>query len=59
MCDEPKGNLDVKNSEIVFDIFKQFTSEFNQTLLVVTHDNSFTERTDRVIEMKDGRIIRQ
>ena len=59
MCDEPTGNLDVKNSEIVFDIFKRLTSEFNQTLLVVTHDNSFAERTDRIIEMEDGRIIRQ
>ncbi len=59
MCDEPTGNLDVKNSEIVFDIFKQLTSEFNQTLLVVTHDNSFAERTDRIIEMEDGKIIRQ
>ena len=59
MCDEPTGNLDVKNSEIVFDIFKQLTTEFNQTLLVVTHDNSFAERTDRIIEMEDGKIIRQ
>ena len=59
MCDEPTGNLDVKNSEMVFDIFKRLTSEFNQTLLVVTHDNSFAERTDRIIEMEDGKIIRQ
>ena len=59
MCDEPTGNLDVKNSEIVFDIFKQLTTEFNHTLLVVTHDNSFAERTDRIIEMEDGKIIRQ
>lgn len=59
MCDEPTGNLDVKNSEIVFDIFKRLTSEFNQTLLVVTHDNGFAQRTDRIIEMKDGKIIRQ
>ena len=59
MCDEPTGNLDVKNSEVVFNIFKRLTSEFNQTLLVVTHDNSFAERTDRIIEMEDGRIIRQ
>ncbi len=59
MCDEPTGNLDVKNSEMVFDIFKRLTMEFNQTLLVVTHDNSFAERTDRIIEMEDGRIIRQ
>ena len=59
MCDEPTGNLDVKNSEIVFNIFKRLTSEFNQTLLVVTHDNGFAEKTDRIIEMEDGRIIRQ
>lgn len=59
MCDEPTGNLDVKNSDIVFDIFKRLTSEFNQTLIVVTHDNSFAERTDRIIEMEDGKIIRQ
>lgn len=59
MCDEPTGNLDIKNSEIVFDIFKRLTSEFNQTLLVVTHDNGFAQRTDRIIEMEDGKIIRQ
>ena len=59
MCDEPTGNLDVKNSEVVFDIFKRLTGEFNQTLLVVTHDNSFAEKTDRIIEMEDGKIIRQ
>ncbi|MEO6819327.1 MAG: ABC transporter ATP-binding protein [Ginsengibacter sp.] len=59
MCDEPTGNLDSKNSEIVFEIFKQLTSEFNQTLLVVTHDDNFAERTDRIIEMEDGKIIRQ
>ena len=59
MCDEPTGNLDVRNSEVVFDIFKRLTCEFNQTLLVVTHDNSFAERTDRIIEMEDGHIIRQ
>lgn len=59
MCDEPTSNLDVKNSEMVFDIFKKLTSEFNQTLLVVTHDNSFAEKTDRIIEMEDGNIIRQ
>lgn len=59
MCDEPTGNLDKKNSEIVFNIFKQLTSDFAQTLLVVTHDQEFATNTDRVIEMEDGRIIRQ
>lgn len=59
MCDEPTGNLDKKNSEIVFDIFQRLTKEFNQTLLVVTHDTSFAGRTNRIIEMEDGKITRQ
>jgi len=57
MGDEPTGNLDKKNSEIVFDVFKQLAEEYNQTLLIVTHDQSFASRTHRIIEMEDGRII--
>jgi lipoprotein-releasing system ATP-binding protein len=57
MGDEPTGNLDKKNSEIVFDIFKRLTEEFSQTLLIVTHDSGFADRTHRIIEMEDGRII--
>ncbi|MBL7765665.1 MAG: ABC transporter ATP-binding protein [Chitinophagaceae bacterium] len=57
MGDEPTGNLDKKNSEVVFDIFKELTESFNQTLLVVTHDNEFAARTHRIIEMEDGQII--
>jgi len=59
MGDEPTGNLDKKNSEIVFDILKQLTIEFKQTMLIVTHDPEFAGKTQRVIEMEDGRIIRQ
>ncbi len=59
MGDEPTGNLDKKNSQIVFDIFKQLSTDLNQTLLIVTHDPAFAEGTKRVIEMEDGRIIRQ
>jgi len=59
MGDEPTGNLDKKNSEIVFEIFQRLANEFNHTLLIVTHDGSFAARTRRVIEMEDGRIIRQ
>jgi lipoprotein-releasing system ATP-binding protein len=58
MGDEPTGNLDKKNSEIVFDIFRELSSVYNQTLLIVTHDNEFALRTDRIIEMQDGSIIR-
>jgi lipoprotein-releasing system ATP-binding protein len=57
MGDEPTGNLDKKNSEIVFSIFKQLAQEFNQTLLIVTHDPEFADRTTRIISMEDGRII--
>ncbi len=59
MGDEPTGNLDKRNSEMVFDIFRQLSTEFNQTLLVVTHDTGFAERTDRIITMEDGKIISQ
>lgn len=58
MGDEPTGNLDKKNSQVVFDIFKELSQEFKQTLLIVTHDNEFAHSTDRIIEMEDGRIIR-
>jgi lipoprotein-releasing system ATP-binding protein len=58
MGDEPTGNLDKKNTEIVFDIFKELSDVYNQTLLIVTHDIEFANRTHRIIEMEDGRIIR-
>jgi lipoprotein-releasing system ATP-binding protein len=56
MGDEPTGNLDTKNSQIVFEIFKRLSEELNQTLLIVTHDLTFAENTHRIIEMEDGRI---
>jgi len=57
MCDEPTGNLDSKNSEIVLGIFRQISKDFNQTIITVTHDNDFAKASDRVIEMQDGEII--
>ncbi len=59
MGDEPTGNLDSKNSEIVFDIFKQLAEEFRQTLLIVTHDLNFAAKTHRIIDMADGKIVQQ
>jgi lipoprotein-releasing system ATP-binding protein len=59
MGDEPTGNLDKKNSEIVFTIFKELAEVDKQSLLIVTHDNEFAKRTHRTIEMEDGRIIKQ
>jgi lipoprotein-releasing system ATP-binding protein len=58
MGDEPTGNLDKKNSEIVFHIFKELAESYHQTLLIVTHDNEFAARTNRIIEMEDGQIIK-
>ena len=57
MGDEPTGNLDKKNSDIVFNTFQQLAEEFHQTLLIVTHDNEFASKTSRIIEMQDGKII--
>jgi lipoprotein-releasing system ATP-binding protein len=57
MGDEPTGNLDSKNAAIVFDLFKHLTTEFNQTVLAVTHDNDFAKASDRIIEMADGIIL--
>ncbi|MBB6004071.1 ABC transporter ATP-binding protein [Arcicella rosea] len=58
MGDEPTGNLDKKNTEVVFEIFQQLATEYHQALLIVTHDPSFASRTNRIIEMEDGRIIK-
>jgi lipoprotein-releasing system ATP-binding protein len=57
MGDEPTGNLDKKNSDLVFDIFQKLTLEKKQTLLIVTHDPDFAARTNRIITMEDGRIV--
>lgn len=57
MGDEPTGNLDKKNSDLVFDIFRKLTAEEKQTIMVVTHDHDFAARTDRIVEMQDGRIL--
>ena len=57
MCDEPTGNLDSKNADIVFNIFKELTEEYNKTLLVVTHDLNFAQKTARIIELDDGKVV--
>lgn len=57
MGDEPTGNLDSHNAKNVFGIFKRLKEEQGLSLLVVTHDIDFAKRTDRIIEMEDGKII--
>jgi lipoprotein-releasing system ATP-binding protein len=58
MGDEPTGNLDTYNTSLVFDIFRNISRELNQTIITVTHDRDFALKCDRVIEMKDGRVVK-
>jgi lipoprotein-releasing system ATP-binding protein len=57
MGDEPTGNLDSRNTAIVFEIMQKLTREHGQTIIAVTHDNDFARASDRTIEMMDGKII--
>jgi lipoprotein-releasing system ATP-binding protein len=57
MGDEPTGNLDSKNTSIVFDLFRLLSKEYGQTIIAVTHDEDFARKSDRIIEMADGEII--
>jgi lipoprotein-releasing system ATP-binding protein len=57
MGDEPTGNLDSKNTQIVYDTFRSLAEERGQTIISVTHDKEFSARTDRVIELEDGRMV--
>ena len=56
MGDEPTGNLDSRNTRIVFDLFRGIAHDLGKTVLVVTHDPDFARESDRVVEVVDGRI---
>lgn len=58
MGDEPTGNLDSKNTDIVFDLFREISQQYGQTIIAVTHDDDFAKRSDRIIEMRDGEIFK-
>lgn len=55
MADEPTGNLDSANTTIIFDIFNQLVQQGN-TIITVTHDHDFARKSNRILEMVDGRI---
>jgi lipoprotein-releasing system ATP-binding protein len=57
MGDEPTGNLDSKNTQVVFEILQELAHEKGQTIIAVTHDNDFAKASDRTITMSDGRIV--
>ena len=58
MGDEPTGNLDSNNTRIVFDIFQELSKNYGQTIIAVTHDDDFASNSDRIVELKDGEVIR-
>lgn len=58
MGDEPTGNLDTYNTHLVFDIFQELTHKYHQTIIAVTHDDEFAKKSDRVVEMSDGKIVK-
>src|SRR5690606_3070700 len=58
LADEPTGNLDSKSSREVIDLLKRSNQQYNQTLLVITHDEKIARQADRVITISDGQIVR-
>ena len=58
LADEPTGNLDSKNSQEIVELLKYSNKKYNQTLIVITHDESIALQADRVISIEDGRITR-
>lgn len=57
LCDEPTGNLDSKMGEDILKILFGLNKKYNTTLIIVTHDNKIAKKADRVLEMRDGRIL--
>ncbi|TYS01141.1 ABC transporter ATP-binding protein [Rossellomorea vietnamensis] len=58
LADEPTGNLDSKNSNEIMELLKMFNKTYNQTLIVITHDERIALQADRVIEINDGKVAK-
>ncbi len=58
LADEPTGNLDSKNSQEIVDLLKMSNEKYNQTLIIITHDENIALQADRIIEIQDGKITR-
>jgi len=58
LADEPTGNLDSQNSEEIMSLLKLFNKKFNQTLIIITHDERIALQADRIISIEDGKIAK-
>ena len=58
LADEPTGNLDSKNSQEIVELLKTSNKKYNQTLIVITHDEQIALQADRILAIEDGRIVR-
>lgn len=58
LADEPTGNLDSKNSEEIMGLLKLFNKTFNQTLIIITHDERIALQADRIISIQDGKVAK-
>jgi len=56
LADEPTGNLDSDSTETIYELLRNINQEFGTTFIIITHDKRIAEKTDRIIEIKDGRI---
>jgi lipoprotein-releasing system ATP-binding protein len=56
LADEPTGNLDSETTEIIYELLRNINKDFGTTFVVITHDRRIAEKTDRIIEIKDGKI---
>ena len=57
LADEPTGNLDTENSEIVLEMFKELNEKFNQTIVMITHNPEAAAVCSRIIRMRDGHVV--
>jgi len=57
LADEPTGNLDTENTATIYQIFRDINRQFGTTFIIVTHDRTIAQQTDRIIEISDGRIV--
>jgi lipoprotein-releasing system ATP-binding protein len=57
LADEPTGNLDTEATDNVYELFREINEQYNTSIITITHDRKIAERTDRIIELRDGKIV--